>query len=208
MKTSTKNSITLIGDVHQKYDRYHKIIRQKDRHPYTVQLGDFGLSKFETLDNVDSTCHKILGGNHCNYDKIIHLTHWLGDYGYTCLNGVSFFYLRGAYSIDRMWRTVGIDWWEEEEITHNVFEQAKEFYAQVQPDVVLTHTCPDSITKYLIPPGGARFNSRTEYYLEELFQIHKPKEWRFGHWHTSWNKNVEGTNFRCLAELETEIFTI
>ena len=44
------NKITVIGDVHGKYDRYHKIIRQSEYYPYTVQLGDFGF-KYDTLKN-------------------------------------------------------------------------------------------------------------------------------------------------------------
>jgi hypothetical protein len=43
--------ITLIGGVHGKYERYCKIIRQEDRHSYTLQLGDFGF-EYETLKNI------------------------------------------------------------------------------------------------------------------------------------------------------------
>jgi len=37
-------SITAIGDVHGKYERYHKIVRSTENYPYTIQLGDFGLN--------------------------------------------------------------------------------------------------------------------------------------------------------------------
>ena len=62
-------NVTLIGDLHGKYKRYHEIIREKDRHPYTIQLGDFGFD-YRTLDNVDPKNHVFIGGNHENYDKI------------------------------------------------------------------------------------------------------------------------------------------
>jgi hypothetical protein len=51
-------SITIIGDVHGKYKRYHEIIREKDHHPYTIQLGDFGFD-YGTVFNVDDQKHKI-----------------------------------------------------------------------------------------------------------------------------------------------------
>lgn len=84
--------ISIIGDVHGKYDSYYKIVRQKDRHPYTVQLGDFGF-KYDTVKNLDGNCHKIIGGNHDNYSKIIEVPHYLGDYGHATINEVSFSFI-------------------------------------------------------------------------------------------------------------------
>jgi len=36
-----------------------------------------------------------------------------------------------------------------------------------------------------------------------LWGIHKPDLWIFGHFHNSWTQTIQGTEFRCLAELET-----
>ena len=138
------NFITLIGDVHGKYERYHKIIRQIDNYPYTLQVGDFGF-KYDTLKNVDSTKHLILPGNHDQYDICYNYPHFLGDYGYTSLNRVEFFYFRGAYSIDRQYRTIGIDWFEQEQVSIDQFMKARELYREIKPDIVLTHDCPESI---------------------------------------------------------------
>ena len=57
-----------------------------------------------------------MAGNHDNYDTIPNYPHYLGDCGFHTLNGTEFFYLRGAYSIDRDSRTIGVDWWAQEEI--------------------------------------------------------------------------------------------
>jgi hypothetical protein len=199
-------SITLIGDVHGKYEHYHKIVRQTERHPYTLQIGDFGF-KYDTLKNVDSTRHLILPGNHDNYNTCYNYPHFLGDYGYTSLNRIEFFYYRGAYSIDRQYRTIGIDWWEQEQLKIEDFMKARELYRQIKPDVVLTHDCPQSLYSYLLPPGTKIYENITSWALEELFNIHQPKFWRFGHFHQSWRKVINGTDFRCLNELETEILT-
>jgi hypothetical protein len=39
--------------------------------------------------------------------------------------------------------------------------------------------------------------------LEELFNIHKPELWVFGHYHVSRTVEEQGTRFVCLNELET-----
>lgn len=199
--------ITLIGDVHGKYKRYHEIIREKDRHSHSIQIGDFGFD-YETLTNVDSKNHVFVGGNHDNYDKVNSVPNYLGDYGYVNnFNGVDFFFFRGAYSIDRQYRTIGVDWWEKEQLKTEDFIKARELYRDIKPDLVLTHDCPQSLYSYLLPPGAKIYENITSWALEELFNIHQPKFWRFGHFHKSWRKVINGTDFRCLNELETEILT-
>jgi hypothetical protein len=205
--TNNNQSITLLGDCHGKYKRMHEVIREKDKHEYIVALGDVGFS-FETLDNVDPKKFVIVGGNHDNYSKIVNIPHYLGDYGYVNnFNGIDFFFFRGAYSIDRQYRTIGIDWWEQEQLKIEDFMKARELYRQIKPDVVLTHDCPQSLYSYLLPPDAKVYENITSWALEELFNIHQPKFWRFGHFHQSWRKVINGTDFRCLNELETEILT-
>lgn len=198
--------ITLIGDVHGKYEKYHRILSRKEENPYTLQIGDFGF-KYETLKNVDSTKHLIIPGNHDNYDVCYNYSHFLGDYGYTSLNRVQFFYYRGAYSIDKQYRTIGIDWWENEQVSIDQFMKARELYREVKPDLVITHDAPESIVPYLLSPGSRLYQNMTGWALNELFNIHQPKRWRFGHFHKSWRMTISGTDFRCLNELECEIIS-
>jgi hypothetical protein len=199
--------ITVIGDVHGKYERYHKIIRQTAKYPYTIQLGDFGF-KYDTLKNVDHTKHIILPGNHDNYYMCYRYPHFLDDFGYMVnFNGVDFFYYRGAYSIDRQYRTIGIDWWEDEQVSIDQFMKARALYREVKPDLVITHDAPESIVPYLLSPGSRLYQNMTGWALNELFNIHQPKRWIFGHFHTSWRMTINGTDFRCLNELETEIIS-
>lgn len=192
--------ISIIGDVHGKYESYYKIICQK-KYSHTVQLGDFGF-KYDTFKNLDSGCHKIIGGNHDNYSKIIELPHYLGDFGYTTLNDISFFFYRGAYSIDRQYRTIGVDWWTEEQVIIEQFMKARELYREIKPEIVLTHDCPETVSPFLLEPYARVYQNQTGWALEELFNIHQPKKWFFGHYHKSWNMTIDGTQFRCLNELE------
>ncbi len=193
--------ITILGDVHGKYKRMHEIIREKDRHEYIVQIGDLGFG-YSTLDNVDPNKFKIVAGNHDNYDKIINIPHYLGDYGHTSLNGIDFFFYRGAYSIDRIYRTVGIDWWEQEQLNIEGFMRARELYRDTKPDIVLTHDCPQAIAMQMLKPGDRMFENNTTWALQELLNIHQPKMWFFGHWHHSRQIQYGDTKFICLDELE------
>ena len=193
-------SITLIGDAHGQYDRYVKMARKRE---YTIQIGDLGF-KYECLKNLDPENHKVVAGNHDNYDTIGEWPHYLGDYGMASLGGVDFFFYRGAYSIDRQWRTIGVDWWEQEQLKIEDFMKAREVYREMKPDIVITHDCPENIGFMLLPPGARIYQNTTSWALQEFFNIHQPKMWRFGHWHRSWRMTVGQTDFRCLDELETE----
>ncbi len=197
-----KNSITVLADVHGKYKRMHEIIREKDRHEHMVQIGDLGFD-FSTLNNVDPDKFKIVGGNHDNYDKIINIPHYLGDYGFTTLNGISFFFYRGAYSIDRQYRTIGIDWWEEEQNNIETFMKARELYREIKPDIFLAHDCPDFMVPQYIGPYAKRYENITGWALGELYKIHQPKLFIHGHYHVSKTTQYGDTKFVCLNELET-----
>lgn len=194
--------ITIIGDVHGKYNKYHEIIRQEEHYRYTVQLGDFGF-KYDTLSNVDSTRYLILPGNHDNYDICYNYSHFMGDYGYTSLNRIEFFYYRGAYSIDRDSRTIGLDWWREEQVDIEQFMKARELYRLKKPDIVLTHDCPEFLVRDYIGPHGIIYQNITNWALQELYNIHQPKLWIHGHHHTSKTTIYGNTKFICLDELET-----
>lgn len=203
-----KNQITLIGDVHQKYRRYHEIIREKDHHEYTIQIGDFGLSKYETLDNVDPNKHRIIKGNHDNQELAKNYPHFYDDYGYTTLNGISFYFYRGAYSIDRQYRTIGIDWWEDEQNNIETFMKARELYREIKPDIFLAHDCPDFMVPQYIGPHAKRYENITGWALGELYKIHQPKLFIHGHYHVSKTTQYGDTKFVCLNELETYLLTV
>ncbi len=201
------NTITVLADVHGKYRRMHEIIREKDRHEYIVQIGDLGFD-FSTLDNVDPDKFKIVGGNHDNMDKIINIPHYLGDYGYTTFNGISFYFYRGAYSIDRQYRTIGIDYWSNEQNNIETFMKARELYREIKPDIFLAHDCPDFMVPQYIGPHAKRYENITGWALGELYKIHQPKLFIHGHYHLSKTTQYGDTKFVCLNELETYLLTV
>jgi hypothetical protein len=190
--------ITIIGDVHGKYDKYLDII---SKHDHTIQLGDFGFD-YKTLLNVDADNHIIIPGNHDNYDTMCQYPHFMGDYGFTIFHGLEFFFYRGAYSIDWQYRVIGISWWEDEEVNIEEFMRAKNLYRQIKPDLVITHDCPDFLVPQYIGNGRV-YQNITNWALGELYNIHQPKLWIHGHYHQSKTIMYGKTKFVCLNELET-----
>ena len=201
--------LRLCGDVHGNISAYIDLVKNFD---YSIQLGDLGFKYKPIIMNLSSHFHKVLGGNHDNYTLekgvFVHQTsHFLGDYGVHDVPEIgSFFFVRGGQSIDKSMRLVGIDWWLEEELSYGDCAKVVQLYEQVKPAFVITHECPESIIPYVSNMG--RWNglpvgpSKTALLLQNLFEIHQPKFWFFGHHHKSWSMIVNGTNFRCLNELE------
>jgi len=200
------STVTVIGDVHGKYNEYLKIVRNK---PYTIQIGDMGFD-YEHMDSVDSGNHIIIGGNHDNYDEIKKLPHYIGDYGRMGFftgtkNLFEFFWTRGGLSIDKHLRIEGKSWWRDEEISLEDLNRAVENYSMVgitKPHTMITHVPPQSIVPIIT--GSTRiYPSRTGQALDAMWYIHKPKLWIFGHIHTSFHMTIDGTEFIGLNELET-----
>jgi len=191
-------TLTAIGDAHGKYDSYVKIARNRD---CTVQVGDLGF-KYECLESLDPERHRVIGGNHDNYDIVDNWPHFLGDYGMASLGGVDFFFYRGAQSIDRQYRTIGVDWWEREQLKIEDFMKAREIYRSAKPRVVITHDCPETVGAMLLPPGSRLYQSITGWALQEFLGIHEPEVWLFGHYHVSQRIYLGRTEFICLDELE------
>jgi predicted phosphodiesterase len=201
------NKLRIIGDVHGKYQEYRKIV---DDCQASVQLGDFGFTYPKDL----LLNHKILGGNHDNYDTFKECPNALDNYGtlnnFFDSNFWNIYYVRGAYSIDLHRRTTGVDWWEEEELTYTQCLACIEDYRISYEmghnvDVMLTHDIPQEWCRKFFEITDS---SKTRNLLQVLFEIHKPKLWIHGHHHTSYVKEYNGTRFIGLAELDSVVLSM
>ena len=184
--------LTLIGDLHGNAHLHGAIMVASER---TLQVGDCGVD-YAYLEPYDAEAHKVLPGNHDHYDRLKHDPHFLPAFG--TWNGI--FFVKGAWSIDRAYRTAGVDWWPEEEVTQEEMAEASALYRQLKPSIVVTHDGPPVMTRHLesIFPEFGRIASRTSKLLDELWECHHPREWYFGHWHQSAERVIDGTRFRCL----------
>lgn len=171
---------------------------------YSIQLGDLGWRQhLECMSNVDAEHHKVIYGNHDDYDNI--LPHSLGDYGTREFGGIKFFFIRGELSVDKKWRLDNgprKSWWHQEELDWEELGKMVELYEQEKPDIVLSHGCPSVIfDKGVVTNDWKLEPSRTSKGLSAAWNTHKPSRWYFGHHHNQWSATVEGTRFECLQEL-------
>jgi predicted phosphodiesterase len=195
MKMSVRE-ILVISDIHGD-SRYHK--KCMETSPYTLQLGDCGFS-YNYVKDFDPERHKIIGGNHDNYDEISECLNYVGDYGFLW-DKVGF--IRGAYSVDRQWRTPGEDWWSQEELSQVLMEDVLKWFVKEKPEIMVTHECPITAFKRLKPEENTFIMNRTATLLEDCFRAHKPKLWIFGHHHRSAEFDIYGTHFVALDVYKT-----
>jgi predicted phosphodiesterase len=203
-------SIRIIGDVHGKLELYRELCLAAK---YSVCLGEMGFDLRPMidmyLDDLDGDRHIIVPGNHDNYHMIRAITTFLDTPGYGMfdadfLTNVNAFYVRGAASIDKAFRTEGVSWWSEEELGMRALQDAIDFYSSLKPDIMVTHTAPDSIVApHLLRPDQPKYKFRTEQALQVMLENHAPKLWVFGHFHLTKTFQTAGTTFVALGELAT-----
>ena len=206
--------IRIISDIHQKYIEYLEVLSTCE---YSIQLGDFGFDYkvLTDLNIVDWSKHKMFQGNHDNTDIIDTHPGYLGKYGEFELNGIKGFFIGGAFSVDKerrmeYERQTGIKvWWEEEQLSQKELGDAIELYSKIKPDLVISHSCPISVSRKLGSKSVLRhfgfdpdtFTTRTQDALQACLDIHKPQLWHFGHLHLNRDKTWKGTRFICKPEL-------
>ena len=128
------------------------------------------LDQFPVVEFKGAKCHRL-------YKNIFHILR--GEI--ININGLSFFAMGGATSIDKVMRTNRISWWEEENISNKDILNGLNNLEKVnyQVDYVLSHCAPSFIVRKMF---GYR-TDRNTCVLEQLkSQIHY-KHWYFGHYH-------------------------
>jgi hypothetical protein len=197
---------TFIGDCHGKIVELLKVIGQHDKSDCVLQLGDMGLGFHGVNLPTMNRSFGFIRGNHDNPSQCQQHPNYAGEFG--MWNGI--FVVGGAYSIDWEWRVPGRSWWPDEELSDSQMEQAIQAYDKAKPIIVASHECPKSIGEQLLKDGGFRpekwgsTESRTARLLENMFSVHKPKHWLFGHYHRDWSREILGTKFDCLNELSAK----
>lgn len=205
-------SYKIISDIHGKYRQYHKIIEDCEG---SIQLGDLGLGFYRSdgssfpnpsWDKMVKGNHRFLVGNHDNKSVARNHSQWIPD-GHTEVTekGNKLFFCGGAWSIDRAWRTEGLDWWPDEELSYSELLALVDKFAEYKPDVVFTHDFPQSVSRqlFLHPANRQEYPTRTGQALQNMFERHQPKIWCGAHWHENRDEDINGTHFICLEELGT-----
>jgi predicted phosphodiesterase len=191
--------LRIIGDIHGKQEAYSELAREVK---HSVQVGDMGLNYTVLTDSVNAEHHRFVPGNHDNYDNLpAHA--FKDDYSMTALCGIPFLYVRGAYSIDKTFRTLGISWWGNEEISWQSGLSLIQYASSYKPSLIISHDCPYCVYSYVLTNEDKWRQSRTAQILDALFKAHQPDVWVFGHHHKDivFKYPNTKTTFVCLDEL-------
>jgi hypothetical protein len=171
-------------------------------------LGDVFLGRPDIhLPSLDRR-HTFLQGNHDDPALCRKHENFLGGFGYLAEDEL--FFVSGAQTAS--WRVLGNSkyWYSDEQLSDADLEAAIELYAKVRPSILIAHEFPqEAIPELLRGLSGNYFTakadditSRTCIALQRMLDIHRPERYYGGHYHVRKEFNLNGTIFRCLAELE------
>jgi Icc-related predicted phosphoesterase len=192
-----------IGDVHAKFLEYQFLI--SDCEIPSIQVGDFGIGfndwNAPPIVEMVAGNHRFIRGNHDNLSVCKKTVQWIPD---GTVEG-NMMFVGGAWSIDRPWRTEGVDWWPDEELSIVELTAMIDTFVETKPEIMVTHDCPHSVADLILLRNGGghkpNYPTRTGQALEMMFAQHQPKIWIFGHWHINFDYIHNGTRFICLGEL-------
>lgn len=199
----------LIGDIHGNWYNYQLLTApEAGTIERSVQVGDFGIGFHgeywhERVNDFHGANpgHRFIRGNHDSPEQCRkEMLGWIPDG--TIENDVM--YIGGAWSIDYEFRTPGVDWWRDEELSYQTLNQLIEVYSIVKPRVMITHDAPTLTSYYMFVRKGNSFGpklhlTRTGEALQAMFEIHQPEFHFFGHWHHTSAMKINGTTFVCLG---------
>jgi len=105
-------------------------------------------------------------------------------------------FMGGADSVDKEWRTPGLDWFPGETISNKDIDNLPE----VGVDIVVSHTCPEFLVRHFIKKGvfDEKFNDPSQKVLTHVWEKYVPRLWYFGHFHTNMVVENGYTKFICL----------
>lgn len=207
--------IFVTGDLHGDYD-LHKLntytLKNLTRQDYVIIAGDGGIvwdggGKDKYVQNIlnhkkFTTCY--VDGNHENFDLLnaYPVSEWHGGKVHIIneniihlmrgqvyeIEGLKFFTMGGATSIDKKYRKEGVSWWHQElpSIEECVAGLENLEAHNWEVDYVITHDCSNRIfdtmaQNHLFLNGKTK--TKLSVFLEEIETYVKFKHWYFGHYH-------------------------
>jgi Icc-related predicted phosphoesterase len=173
----------------------------------SIQVGDFGVGFggdywHNQANELLQGNHRFIRGNHDDPARCKSMNNYIADG--TVEDDMMF--VGGAWSIDYAWRTEGITWWPDEELSIEEFNRVIDIFNVVRPNIMVTHDAPMIAAQTMfINSGLAMFHkplipTRTGQALQAMYEIHQPKLWLYGHWHTTIETKIGDTTFICVGE--------
>lgn len=187
------DDIIFLGDVHGNMNR---CVEVANAHPdkTIIQIGDLGIgfipSEFWICNLPDN--FRFFVGNHDSRQESYKIPNCLGDYGE--YKGI--FFVSGASSHDRNSRMIGINWWDDEELSYDECYNCLDAWDKSKCDIIATHDCPQSFAEKFF---NIKDKSKTRIMLDRIIEIRKPKHWIFGHHHKDFDFKHDDIMFHALG---------
>ena len=184
--------VRFIGDIHGDFPAIRKIT---ETCKLSVQVGDYGIGFGKDPSFIDEN-QRFIRGNHDDYEKCKAYLAFIDDGTVYPTKYGPMMFIGGAWSIDKPWRTPGVDWWHTEEVTQEKAYKLLEQYKALKPAIMVTHDMPRDITMSVFGLTQERaFKNLTNMMLNDMWHEHKPKAWIHGHWHNDYQTAIEGCQF-------------
>ncbi|QKF64849.1 metallophosphoesterase family protein [Campylobacter corcagiensis] len=191
-----------------------------------IVLGDFGVFWLDEpdkeeryfLDKFNSLPFTLcfIDGNHENFNRLYEFKtenkfgglvskcgencYWLrrGEIYEICSKNI--FTFGGAMSRDREFRVLNDSWWlseipSDDEMKYGFSNLENFIKSGKNIDLVLTHTAPQFLVESMGFDGKI---DKTSVFLDRVFNLLKPKEWYFGHFHEDVLLKTKECKFRIL----------
>lgn len=192
---------------------------------YLIILGDVGVCGFSP--SVEKETRQILrelpvtvlfiDGNHEHHQRLNEypVDQWMGGKVHFIepgiihlmrgqvydIEGTRFFTFGGAYSIDRSFRTEGVDWFPEEIPTHEEYKEGLRNLEKhdYKVDYILTHSAPREVAAALGYGEESTDEIALRKYLQQIADEAEYNMWFFGHFHE--DEVIEDTFCAMLDEI-------
>ena len=207
----TRMRVLLLGDTHGNTGWVRDValpIAYSVSADAVFQLGDFGYwdtdGEFVNTVSKSNTPFYFIDGNHENHPKLPvehgEVVNLSGNLYYvprgSVLNweGVKVLAVGGAHSIDRAYRTPGVDWFPEEDISEDDVRLA---VSALTCDIMLCHDAPSTAELPLVTPYDVAWRAelpaceanreRVGFIVDAV----KPSLYVHGHYHSKWDFVVQ-----------------
>lgn len=192
--------IAIAGDWHG-YNKYAKMVLKDLEVEMVIHVGDLGIlwgSSDKNECHMTKTITKagipflFIDGNHDNHTnlqsledtQITDIVRYMPRGSSLEIDGLTFGFLGGAYSIDADRRTEGVDWWRNEEPTLEEAEPLLDLEDGL--DVLITHEAPIQFPvkkQFQLPLHKEARSEDTRFLVQQVLNATNPKRHYFGHWH-------------------------
>lgn len=115
--------------------------------------------------------------------------------------GLEWMGVGGAHSVDRKWRTEGVDWWPTELITQDQFDSIRAGVGKRGPvDVMITHDAPLGAAipfrgEPMFDPAEILLSQLHRKRMQEIVDVAQPGLLVHGHYHLFYSHALKGDGF-------------